>query len=95
MEVIYWLKETYGGTIHIRDYPPRKRQWAWTVSGGPRVASVLRRIQPYLIVKSIEGWLLSEFIASRTVSKNRRVPITDEEWALREGYRLALQEAKR
>ena len=35
-----------------------------------------------------------EFLASRTVLRNRQIPVSKEEWALREGFRLALVNAK-
>jgi len=70
--------------------------WAWS-AGQAAAANMLERCRRYMVGKADQAWLALEFLAQRQVIRgNRREgrgspSISDEERALREGFRLALK----
>ena len=68
-------------------------KWEW-ITTGQRAVELLRAIRPFLRIKEKQAWLALEFRANFTSYKSKgAVPM--EEFALREGFALALQESKR
>ena len=85
--------EPYGGAVSRR---PVKEGWkpVWArVVQGPRAVEVARRVRPFLKVKQMPAWLLEEFSAATKGKQGIRV--TDELFALREGFKLAMHEANK
>ena len=91
--ILEQIKLQFGGNIHPKGgVRPGKPCWVWWLNHRAAL-NFLRTIYPYLIEKKIQAWLAVEFEAQKT---NRRGSgMTAEEYALREGFRLALQNAKR
>lgn len=87
------LTEHWGGTItqRKRRLPHHKEQWGWKLHGSSLVR-FLQDVFPYLREKQEQVEIALQFAAEKTTSRNR---LTEEELALREGYYLALREAKR
>ena len=91
--VLRWLQNTYGGAVSRRPVKEGwKPVWAWVVQG-PRSVEVARRVRPFLKVKQMPAWLLEEFSAATKGKQGIRV--TDELFALREGFKLAMHEANK
>lgn len=93
LPLLEWLKDLFGGTIyHLSEPRRRKPCYNWSLMGPPAV-DVLRTIYPFLRVKAAQAWLALEFCAQCPSQQGRR--LSSEQVALREGYYLALQAAKR
>lgn len=91
-ETLDMIQSKIGGNIveKKRSNPNWQPCWAWTLSGTNKVNNVLENIHPYLMTKAKQGWLMREFIAQRTNQSGAGKHMTDEEMALREGFRLAI-----
>ena len=90
--LIRWMEARFGGASHIQhgNIHTVRPCWNWVLHGQAAV-DMLRRIRPYLIVKSAQAWLALEFWAQRTPDRGHRT--SQDELALREGFRLAIQTA--
>lgn len=84
----------FGGGVHVQrpGTGGHKTIWCWEVSGRAAV-TFLDEMRSRLHEKAEQAWLALEFWAARTVDMTART--SPEELALREGFRLALQAAKR
>ena len=74
-----------------------KPGYEWKMSSPEGIRALLGRLRPYLRVKETEAWLMLEFLEQRTVIKSGtgyRRPLSEEEQALRLGFKLALEIAK-
>ena len=95
---IEWLRSKFGGPIHSTHHYPRHRElWVWALNA-KKAGRFLQLIRPYLKTKATECWLALEYLAQRTLYRGGRQGgrgrLPAEELALREGYCLALREAK-
>ena len=91
------MKQMFGGSMSMRRSKAKgwRDHWVWCLASYP-AANFLGSIYPYLITKKYEAWLGREFQATRTLFGGGPTHFrAEEEIALREGFRLALQEAKR
>lgn len=91
LPLLEWLQGLCGGDIHHR--PPKanhQRRFEWRVTG-VGAESLLRRIRPWLRVKSVQAWLGLEFQAQRTVYNHSGVKLPVEELALRAGFHRAMR----
>ena len=94
-KVLNQLSTQFGGKVytHNRSNRPTMRDsWSWRISG-PSANAFLTLIYPYLVEKKEQSWLGLEFYAQKQRSTGHQV--SDEQVALREGFYLALQAAKR
>ena len=89
-----WLHDKFGGDLRPSLREGRQTVYYWRVSA-KKAETFVRWIRPYLLVKAIQAWLGLEFLASRGLGGGRGRPLTDEDYALREGFYLALQNAKK
>jgi hypothetical protein len=91
--VVEMLAMHWGGNIspYKRRMPHHKDRWHWKLHGDGLVR-FLQDIQPFLIEKAPQVEMALQFTAEKTHGRNR---LTVEQLALREGYYLALREAKR
>ena len=90
-EVLYQCRDAFGGSVH----PARKDGsggQSWQLSN-KKAAAFLWLIRPWLRVKAFETQLALEYEVSR--SNLHGIKLSPEELALREGFKLALQAAKR
>lgn len=78
--------ERYGGSLYRR----AGEMWQWQLTAH-KAAEMLTELSPYLVTKKEQAWLAREFVAQKKSDRSR---VTDEERALREGYRLAIHFAK-
>ena len=90
--IIRWLHQTFGGSMYQSRDKERPQRWNWVVSGRQAV-NVLAMALPWLVEKKPQAELLFDAQRQTTQRHGRRVSL--EEKALRCGYKLALQEAKR
>lgn len=63
---LFWLQEKFGGILRERKWltekkPNMKRQWLWSLGGGPRVAVFLEKLMPHLKVKKPQAELAIAF----------------------------------
>ena len=89
------LSAQWGGLISPQKSHANKAMWEWKL-GRKAAVRFLREIFPYVRVKSLEVWLALNFDSD--ITQNRRGPgvrLSEEELALREGYYLALRQAKK
>ena len=94
LATLTWLKERFGGNIRIKARTGNQIPCGeWSIHGADAIRSLLKRLLPYLRIKKEQAVLLLEFLGDRQANSSAR--ITDDDIAIREGYRLALQEAKR
>jgi hypothetical protein len=93
------LKKVFGGSLHeVRRGPSFRFNWKthWRWSGNRRVAQqFLEAARPYLIVKAEQCWLALEYLALLDRMGTQGHPTTPEQLAMKEGFYLALREAKR
>lgn len=89
-EPLLWLKERWGGTV---SGPKSSGVFQWDLKSG-LAETFLRDIYSYLKVKQTEARLGLEFYANRFPRNPLGHRLSLDELALREGFRLALQEAK-
>ena len=89
------LQQQWGGGVRRLPERPTETKpcYQWMIGGAIQVGEFLRAVRPWLIIKEPEAWLALEFLAQRRRC-TRRQPVTPEEYALREGFRLAIREAK-
>ncbi len=88
------LQELFGGKVYDRKLPLRKRIWGWHLNG-QEARPFLRSIREFSITKRNQVDMALEALAAwGTQLGIRRQRISVETLSLREGYRLALQEAK-
>lgn len=85
----------YGGVVKRDTIRLNRKPMYRAVLVSTNAGLFLRRIMPYSLVKSQQVWLGLEFLAQRTETRTKKLGTPPEEVALREGFRLALQEAKR
>lgn len=93
------LQSLFGGNIHRNNWlskvPGRKSIWQWVLSGAGTVQTFLRSIRPFSVTKLEEVELGIEACQNWDTGRNLgRQSLSWETLALREGYYLALQEAK-
>lgn len=90
-----WLHQKFGGDIRRQTQGKKKPVYYWR-SGAQIARRFLEWVRPWLIIKALQVDLALEFLANRILrSTGRGKHLTEEELALREGYYLALREAKR
>lgn len=94
--LLIWFQEKWGGSLidqRNNHYNPRCRPcWSWKINGWPAVR-FLHQVLPFLRSKRVQADLALAFYYERTLGARHR--LSPEELALREGYKLALQEAKK
>ncbi len=90
--VLDWTASMFGGTVRCRSNGKYRPVFVWDMAG-PGAAVFLSTISPWLRIKAQQAWMAREYDVQRDNSYGTRV--TSEEFALREGFRLALREAKR
>lgn len=94
---IYLLQQYFGGSVTKRlrslKNPKHKDSYNWTASGAEAKAFLLQ-MHYQLITKQVELEIALDYLANRTLSR-RGIKLSEEELALRNGYLLALQEAKK
>lgn len=93
--VIQSLKDAFDGNVSIRraKNPLHKTLYQWSVTAN-KAKVFLEAVQPFLRVKKYEAWLGLEFVEQKT-NRVGNGYLAEEELALREGFKLALQTAKR
>ena len=94
-KVLDQLATQFGGAVysHQRSNRPAMRDsWSWKITG-VAANKFLEIIYPHLVEKKSQAWLGLEFFANKTGSRGPKV--SDEQVAIREGFYLALQIAKR
>lgn len=84
------LYARFGGCLQVRQ---GGQQYHWRITG-QRAQQFLNWIRPHAVIKDQQIRLALEFMAARERSSRWR-PLTPETLAVREGFRLALQAAKR
>lgn len=94
-ELMRWLRDRLGGTVSItrpgRGRLNRRQLWHWYLGRRDAVVAVLEAIRPHVKGKAIEVWLALEFASQCPLQANRGRRVTSSQWALREGFALALQ----
>lgn len=94
-EPIELAKEQFGGKFRVRAARAGRREaYHWKI-GALKAKAFLEAIQPYSIVKRDQIKVALEFqeiVSSR--NHTGRIPISEEELAVREQYRLELQHLK-
>jgi hypothetical protein len=72
-EVLLWLEKKFRvGSVTSRKVPiGNKPQWIWAVEGTPNVVSVLKLIEPYLIVKRKQVKEMLGYKYENTIKDNR------------------------
>jgi hypothetical protein len=86
------LQATWGGNIrlHPKQQEHHKQAYLWQLSS-QKAVNTLATVWPFLQTKRTQAWLIFQFWADRTRRNGNR--ISEEEAALREGYKLAIQTA--
>ena len=94
LPVLEQYQRRFGGSICRQNNRPEgnKPIWRWKLVS-QQAARALETLRPFLQEKAVQAWLGLEFMAQRTAGMGH--PPSDEERALRNGYYLALQIAKR
>lgn len=95
--VLEWVQSLFEGSVYKHGGgtgtwgESKKPVWFWRISRQKALA-FLELMQPFLRIKPAQAWLALESAAQtpRHRSRGRGVILTDEELALREGYRLAM-----
>ena len=87
-----WLQARWQGNVHRK---PRKTAsgrsvWMWSV-GSIQARDFLSSVLPFLTLKREEAQLALEFQATCKWRRGGFPRLTDEDMALRDGYRFALQ----
>ncbi len=86
----------FGGMVRTkRNYSKNVQPcYEWILNGAFQIFEFLTTIRPFLIIKEPQAWLALESLSQRTsyTGHNRLSP---EEFVLRKGFSLALQQAKR
>ncbi len=90
--VLDWAATKFGGSVRNRTNGAYKPVSVWSL-GSSDTIKLLSAIRPWARIKAAQVWLALEYDAQRDNSYGTTV--TNEEFALREGFRLALKEAKR
>lgn len=95
-KTIQHLQELWGGALwKHKNLPPRKPTWFWGLNR-QQAATFLQSIYPFLITKTQEAEIALDAEQNwRRRPEGGRNSLPHETLALREGYYLALQEAKR
>lgn len=72
LDVLYWLKETYGGSVsrHTKGTLAHKESWSWAMGGNPMSRAFLGQIVPYLKIKRLK--------AIRAISPNGEMGLFNE-----------------
>lgn len=91
--VLEMLQREFGGNI-ARSHGKNRPCYNWQVNA-QLAKKFLEWVRPYLTVKAEQAWLALEFMSQRGLGGGKGRPLTEEDYALREGYYLALQNAKR
>ena len=94
-KVLDQLAVQFGGAVysHMRSNRPTMRDsWSWKITG-KAANHFLTLLYPHLVEKKEQAWLGLEFYANKVGSRGPQV--SDEQVAIREGFYLALQAAKR
>ena len=91
-EVLEQLKSQWGGCIKLHNGFKVKAGWQWDIAAN-QAAHFLTDISPFLVIKREEALLGLEF--QQEVSNRTKHSNSPEDWALREGYKLALSEMKK
>ena len=86
------MQQTYGGSVQAVNNKVNKPLYSWALSTNGSIA-FLTRVYPYLMEKKAQAWLALEYHAQRT-HNSATYRVSPEEVALREGYFLALKQAK-
>ncbi len=86
------LKTQWGGYIgSVKQMESRyKTRWQWALDGDSLV-KFLQDIRPFLIEKTPQVEMALQFVAEKTADRRA---LTPEQLAVREGYYLALRQAK-
>lgn len=93
------LKKKFGGSIcnkplTVGSFFTRKSHYNWSV-GSKKAVELLKKIQPYLIVKREQAELGIEFWAARShMAIGGKHRLTNKEIALREGFYQAMKKLK-
>ena len=94
LPVLEWLRETWpGGNLS-----PKKSQGypMWTVRWqSAKAAELLREIQPYMRVKSMQAALAIQFADEIASRPHQGAAITEPEWDRREALRISIQSLNR
>ena len=94
LPTIELLFNSFGGALmHQRERTPYKQLFTWRITD-TLCKPFLEAVYPFLKTKKYEAWLALEYEASKTKSVNRKLQLTQEEIALREGFYWALKAAK-
>ena len=93
-DVLVWTASLFGGSIHDRTQSGSSPWSVWTIRG-PSAANFLSSIRPWMKIKAQQAWLACEYDAQRAKGLNRANPLTDEELALRDGFRFAIKDANK
>lgn len=94
LELLTWLKVRWGGSVsRTRFRLQRKPSAEWQLIN-KAAGQFLRSVLPFLQTKRPQAELALKFLGDRQDWRGMRHPPT-EELALREGYHLAMREAKR
>lgn len=92
--ILHEVMSLYGGTVG-EYWHPKDRKPVTNWNCGNRMAEkFLQDIYPYLHEKKEQAWLGLEF-REQCFNHKTSGPITEEDYALREGFALALSLAKR
>lgn len=86
--IIKWVHRTFGGSCY-RNY----EKWVWVLSGKCAL-NLLAMVSPWMLEKRVQVELLFDSVRNTTKYPHGKA-ISHEEAALRNGYKLALQERKR
>lgn len=89
-----WLCEKFGGHIRAQSREAQKTVYYWQIMAR-KASRFLEWIRPHLLIKEVQAWLGLEFVATKGIGGGRGRPLSNEQYALREGFYLALQQAKK
>lgn len=72
-EVVFWLYSQYGGHFSKRDATATTEElYLWVLASKPRIAELVPRLLPYLIVKKLSATILLEFCLKFNVGRAGR-----------------------
>lgn len=92
--VLDWVHSECGGELsangHVGGKGGRRLVYEWRIKGQQAI-NFLQDIRPFLRIKPAQAWLALEAREQFTYRKGGYGRVPPEELALREGYRLAMQ----
>ena len=94
-ETILKVQELFGGHVYYKRQLLKKPVWTWRINS-IKAIPFLRSIRPFSVTKRLQIDIALEALSEWVTPASRAgaLRLTDETVALREGYMLALREAK-